>query len=87
MPELHTLLTGLGFGESPRWHENRLWFSNWGTQEVVAVDQEGKSEVMVRVPTAIPFCIDPRLPARTLVDQSGLDHRQDAPATAQFPSE
>jgi len=58
LPEVRTLLTGLGFGESPRWHEGRLWFSNWGMQEVVAVDPEGKSEVMVHVPTTIPFCVD-----------------------------
>jgi len=31
MPEVQTLLTGLAFGESPRWHDGRLWFSNWGT--------------------------------------------------------
>jgi len=58
LPEVRTLLTGLGFGESPRWHEGRLWFSNWGRQEVAAVDPEGKSEVMVHVPTTIPFCVD-----------------------------
>lgn len=58
MQELQTLLTGLAFGESPRWHDDRLWFSHWGAQEVVAVDLEGKSEVMARVPTTIPFCID-----------------------------
>jgi sugar lactone lactonase YvrE len=58
MPELQTLLTGLAFGESPRWHDGRLWFSNWGTQEVWACDLSGNSEVMVRVPTTIPFCID-----------------------------
>ena len=58
LPEVRTLLTGLGFGESPRWHEGRLWFSKWGMQEVVAVDPEGKSEVMVHVPTTIPFCVD-----------------------------
>ena len=58
LPEVRTLLTGLGFGESPRWHEGRLWFSNWGMQEVVAVDPEGKSQVMVHVPTTIPFCVD-----------------------------
>jgi len=57
-PQVETLVTGLAFGESPRWHENRLWFSNWSTGEVVAVDCEGKSEVMVRVPTTIPFSID-----------------------------
>jgi sugar lactone lactonase YvrE len=42
------LLDGLGMGESPRWHEERLWFSNWGTDEIVAVDIEGKSEVIGR---------------------------------------
>jgi sugar lactone lactonase YvrE len=58
MPDVHTLLTGLAFGESPRWHEDRLWFSNWGTQEVVAVDLDGSSEVVARVPTTLPFSID-----------------------------
>jgi sugar lactone lactonase YvrE len=53
-----TLLTGLMIGESPRWHEGRLWFSNWGAQEIIAVDTDGKSEVMVRVPTTLPFSID-----------------------------
>jgi sugar lactone lactonase YvrE len=56
--ELQTLKTGLEIGESPRWHEGRLWFSNWGAQEVIAVDLDGKSEVMIRVPTTIPFSID-----------------------------
>jgi sugar lactone lactonase YvrE len=56
--ELQTLMTGLEIGESPRWHEGRLWFSNWGAQEVMAVDLDGRSEVMVRVPTTIPFSID-----------------------------
>jgi hypothetical protein len=31
------LLDGLAMPESPRWHDGRLWFSNWGTREVVAV--------------------------------------------------
>jgi sugar lactone lactonase YvrE len=56
--ELRTLMTGLAFGESPRWHEGRLWFSNWGAQEVVAVDLDAASEVVVRVPTTLPFSID-----------------------------
>ncbi len=58
MPEPQTLMTGLVVGESPRWHEGRLWFSNWGAQEVIAVDLEGNSEVVARVPTTIPFSID-----------------------------
>lgn len=58
MTETKTLMTGLVVGESPRWHEERLWFSNWGAAEIVAVDTEGESEVMVRVPTTIPFSFD-----------------------------
>src|SRR5712692_5397136 len=66
LPEVQTLLTGLAFGESPRWHEDRLWFSNWGAQEVVAVDLEGKSEVIVRMPS-FPFSIDWLRDGRLLV--------------------
>jgi sugar lactone lactonase YvrE len=40
------LLDGFGMGESPRWHDDRLWFSSWGTDEIVAVDLNGNSEVM-----------------------------------------
>jgi sugar lactone lactonase YvrE len=58
MPEPHTLMSGLVVGESPRWHEGRLWFSNWGAQEIVAVNAQGDSEVMARAPTTIPFSID-----------------------------
>ena len=51
-------MNGLVVGESPRWHAGRLWFSNWGAQEIIAVDVNGRSEVMVRVPTTVPFSID-----------------------------
>ena len=39
-------MTGLGLGESPRWHDGRLWFAHWGAQEIVAVDLDGDSEVV-----------------------------------------
>jgi sugar lactone lactonase YvrE len=59
MAELQTLMTGIAFGESPRWHDQRLWFSDWVAQEIIAVDPEGRSEVIVRVPfPSIPMCID-----------------------------
>jgi sugar lactone lactonase YvrE len=50
-------MTGLVFPESPRWHEDRLWFSDWGAHDVIAVDLAGTSEVMVSVPS-FPMCID-----------------------------
>jgi sugar lactone lactonase YvrE len=70
MAELQTLLTGIAFGESPRWHEDRLWFSDWGAHEVVAVDLEGKREVIVRVPS-FPFCIDWLPNGRLLIVSGG----------------
>jgi len=66
------LMTGLGYGESPRWHEGRLWLANWGTQEIVAVDLTGASEVVARVPTTIPYSID-WLPEGRLLVVSGQE--------------
>ncbi|MGH3339588.1 MAG: SMP-30/gluconolactonase/LRE family protein [Propionibacteriaceae bacterium] len=71
MSEPQILMTGITFGESPRWHDDRLWFSDWGTQEVIAVDREGRSEVIVRTP-ASPFSID-WLPDGRLLIISGPD--------------
>jgi sugar lactone lactonase YvrE len=59
MSEPQILMTGIAFGESPRWHDGRLWFSDWVAQEILAVDPQGNSEVIVRVPfPSIPMCID-----------------------------
>ena len=59
MAEVQPLLDGLSFGESLRWHQDRLWLADWGAQEVVAVDREGRPEVMARVDfPAFPMCMD-----------------------------
>jgi sugar lactone lactonase YvrE len=70
---MRTLLTGIAFGESPRWHEGRLWFADWGTQELLADDLEGESEVVARAPSS-PFCID-WLPDGRLLVVSGEEGR------------
>src|SRR5215475_3023308 len=69
--EVQTLLTGRVFVESPRWHEGRLWFSDWLTREIIAVDLRGNSEVMYRVPT-FPFSMD-WLPDGRLLVTSGTE--------------
>jgi sugar lactone lactonase YvrE len=57
--EVQHLLDGLSFGESLRWHQDRLWLADWAAQEVVAVDRGGRPEVMARVDfPAFPMCID-----------------------------
>jgi len=55
--DLQVLMSGIAFGEQPRWHEGRLWFSDWGPPEVIAVDLEGNSEVVLQAP-AFPCCVD-----------------------------
>jgi sugar lactone lactonase YvrE len=57
MTELRTVLTGLAFGESPRWHGGRLVVSDWGAGEVLAVGDDGSSEVVARA-DAFPLCVD-----------------------------
>jgi sugar lactone lactonase YvrE len=64
-------MSGLVFGEQPRWHEGRLWFSDWGTQEVIAVDLGGNSEVILQGPS-FPLCVD-WLPDGTLLVVSARD--------------
>ena len=61
------LMSGVAMGESPRWHENRLWFSDWGAQEILSVDASGEREVTVPVPFSLPFCIDWLTDGRLLV--------------------
>ena len=70
--KVQTLMTGLAMGESPRWHENRLWLSDWVAQEILAIDLHGKGEVAVQVPFALPFCID-WLPNGSLLIVSGRE--------------
>ena len=53
------LVDGLGFPESTRWHDGRVWLCNWGAGEVLAVASGGEREVMARVaPDSLPFSID-----------------------------
>jgi sugar lactone lactonase YvrE len=55
MNAIRTLLTGRGLVESPRWHDDRLYFSDWSAGEVIAVDLAGRSAVIARV-KSVPLC-------------------------------
>jgi sugar lactone lactonase YvrE len=69
----HVLLDGLAFPESPRWHDGRLWVSDWGANEVIAVDPAGGSAVVAQV-SSFPMCID-HLPDGRLLIVSSADRR------------
>ncbi len=44
------LIEGLTFTEGPRWHDGRLYFSDFFTHRVLAVDTEGNMETIVETP-------------------------------------
>jgi sugar lactone lactonase YvrE len=58
MLEARVLLSGLAYVESPRWHEDRLWFSHWGMEQFVAVDMDGDSEVVAAAPPGLGWATD-----------------------------
>lgn len=71
------ILDGLAYVESPRWHDGRLWFAHWGTDEIVAVDLDGRSEVVGHGPGGMGWSIDWLPDGQLLVTGPGL-HRLDA---------
>src|SRR2546425_2772488 len=58
MSRLESLMSGLVVGESPRWHDGRLWFCNWAAQEIRTVDVDGNSEDVAKRPKPAGYCID-----------------------------
>ena len=50
MTEPQILFEGLSFGEGPRWHDGRLWVSDFHTHRVLAIDEAGVGETIVEVP-------------------------------------
>src|ERR1700761_656261 len=63
------LLEGIVFGESPRWHDGRLWFSDWGAGQVIALNADGSHQVAAAV-ASFPMCIDFLPDGRLLVVDS-----------------
>ena len=70
LTEPTVVLADLVFPESPRWHDGRLWVSDWGAHEVIAVDANGRADVVARV-ESFPMCIDHLPDGRLLVVSSG----------------
>ena len=62
-------MEGIVFGESLRWHDSRVWFSDWGANQVIALAPDGGHEVVVSVPS-FPMCIDFLPDGRLLVVDS-----------------
>jgi sugar lactone lactonase YvrE len=73
MAELHTLLEGGAFFESPRWHNGRWWVSDLYRHLVMTVDADGRTEEILSVegqPSGLGW-----LPDGSLLVISMRDHR------------
>jgi sugar lactone lactonase YvrE len=55
--DINTLMTGILLGESPRWHEGKLWFADWVAEKLYTLDEAGRSEVVANI-ASLPFSID-----------------------------
>jgi sugar lactone lactonase YvrE len=49
-PRFSVLVSGYTFLESPRWHNDRLWLSDFYTHQVLSVDLQGQVEKIAEVP-------------------------------------
>lgn len=51
------LMDGIILGESPRWHDNKLWFADWIGEKLYTLDDTGHHEVAAEI-SSLPFSID-----------------------------
>jgi sugar lactone lactonase YvrE len=69
------LLEGLAFGESPRWHDGKLWFSDMYTHQVMTLGLSGETEKIVEVPgrpSGLGWLPDGRLLVVSMTDRQLL---------------
>jgi sugar lactone lactonase YvrE len=66
------LLDGLMFPEGPRWHAEKLWFSDMHAGQVMTVDMGGKADVITTVPhspSGLGWLPDGRLLVVSMLDR------------------
>jgi sugar lactone lactonase YvrE len=61
--------TGLRLGESPRWHDGRLWVCDWVAGEVLSYDEAGDRRIELTM-TGLPFSVDWLPDGRTVLTSS-----------------
>lgn len=66
-----TIATGVAFGESVRWHGDRVWFCDWISREVIRVSRDGSDHQVYTATQGAPICIDWRPDGTLLVVDGG----------------
>ncbi len=81
MPEFKTLISGLSFAECPRWHDRRLYFSDFYRRRVLAVTLDGMIETIAEVPeqpSGLGFLPDGRMLIVSMRDRKIMRRELDA---------
>ena len=80
MPEFAILIRGLSFTECPRWHDGRLYLSDFYTHRVLAVAMDGTTETWAHVPrqpSGLGFLADGRMLIVSMRDRKVLRREAD----------
>ncbi|HUZ42497.1 MAG TPA: SMP-30/gluconolactonase/LRE family protein [Acidimicrobiales bacterium] len=76
---------GLGFGESPRWHEGRLWYSDFYRRGVYSMAADGSDEILHHEvptqPSGLGWLPDGDLLCASMTDQQILRFHGDEVST------
>lgn len=94
MRQFKVLLDNLCFGEGPRWHDGRLYYSDMHAHTVNAVDVQGRTAVVAEVaawPSGLGWLPDGRMLVVSMIDRKllrmevgGLEPHADLSALASF---
>ncbi len=81
MPKFKSLIRGLSFVECPRWHDGRLYFSDFYTHRVLAAHLDGTIETIAEVPgqpSGLGFLPDGRMLIVSMLDRKIMRRELDA---------
>lgn len=84
------LIDGLGFPEGPRWHDGRLWFSDFRQRRVSAVDLAGNIEVILEIddqPSGLGWLPDGTLLVVSMINKALLSYKNNVVNTVADLSE
>jgi sugar lactone lactonase YvrE len=82
--DVDLFLDGMGFGEGPRWHDGRLWFSDFVARQVSSVDMAGELRVEAKLddqPSGLGWLPDGRLLIVAMHQKAVLRREQDGGLT------
>src|ERR1700712_236105 len=70
------LVGGVDFGEGPRWHDDRLWYSDFYQRAIYTVTEHGERKVafgdLAHQPSGLGWLPDGRLLAVSMIDKAVL---------------